>query len=331
MININHEKVERFYDYLDEASLIIYNRMKLDYLDCFLYAVDYILVNEKRLNKLEQPVMDELGNAYKKIADESFNKEEIRKAFQLLLLKTFKHLQFNMSDITPDSIGLLFAYFTDLFFKAGSKINVLDATVGCGNLLFSMINNSNRDFDKIYGIDINSPYIDIAYHLADLLEYEVEFFNQNNLDMMLVSPSDLIICDLPVDEEKDINKLEIVTAKNNVKYKPYLMIDNFMKYGKDGCYFIYLIPNDFFVHTYNELMKDIILKNTYIQAIIELPKDMFTDAKYQKSILILRKKGEKVKINKEILMLSFPSFKETEKVKTSIDKINQWFSHSTKA
>lgn len=325
MLNINHNKVERFYDFLDEAVIFIFENTKNSYLDSLLYAVDYVLSHDETVNQLEDSVINGLDQLMSKIEEESFNKEEIRKAFQLSLLKAFKHLNMNMSEITPDSIGMLFSYFIDLFFENQKDIDVLDATVGCGNLLFSMTNNSNKTFRNLYGIDVNATYLNVALRLANLMEYEVEFFNQNNLTKMLVSPVDLIISDLPMDKENEISSLDLVTAKNHISYKPYLMLENLMKYGKEGSYFFYLIPNDFFIHHNNELIKDIILKESHIQAIIELPLDMFKEVKNQKSILILQKRGNQVIVNQEILMLRFPSFKDKEKVKRAIDKINQWF------
>ncbi|QVK17253.1 class I SAM-dependent methyltransferase [Mycoplasmatota bacterium] len=324
MLNTIHNKVEKFYDFLDEAGTFIFESSKNNYLDSLLYAIDYVLSDES-VNQLEESVIKGLDQILLKIENESFNKEEIRKAFQLSLLKAFKHLKLNMSEITPDSVGMLFAYLTDLFFEKKDDIDVLDATVGSGNLLFSMTNNSNKTFNNLYGIDVNPTYLKLALRLANLMEYEVEFFNQNNLDKMLVSPVDLIISDLPTDEEKEIGSFNLVTAKNNITYKPYLILENLMKYGKEGSYYFYLIPNDFFVHPKNDVIKAIILKESCIQGIIELPVDMFKEAKYQKSILILRKRGNQVTVNQEILMLRFPSFKDKDKVKNAIDQINQWF------
>ncbi len=318
MLNVNQNKVEAFYDFLDEASLFIFEQKKISYLESLLIASDYILMIEETTNQLEESLLVQLDTLYQNIEDEAFNKEEIRKAFQLALLKAFKHLNRSINDITPDSIGLLFAYFVDLLFHDLDSIDVLDATVGSSNLLLSMMNNSVKTYEKIYGADIDASYLQIALRLANLLEYPIEFFNQNNLNQMLVSPVDLVISDLPIDEVE-------VNHNHQITYKPYLMIEALMKYGNAGSYFMYTIPADFFSHSKNEFIKEVILKECYIEALIELPISMFKEAKYQKNILILRKKGKGVQNNNEILMLSFPDFQEKEKVMNAIDKINQWF------
>jgi len=325
MLSVNHKNIEIFFDYLDEVTEIIYKNSKKDYLDSLLLAIDYILNDESLTNMLATDILKEVKSNYELINNITFNKEEIRKALQLSLLKAFKHLNISFNEITPDTIGILFSYFIDILFKDKNNISVLDANVGCGNLLFSMLNNTKVQCEKLFGIDYNYKYLNISLHIANLLEYEVEFFNQNNLSKLLVPPVDLIISDLPVGFEDNIESLDLQTAKNNISYKPYLMIENLMKYGKEGSYFIYLIPNEFFNESHNELIKEIILSETHIQAIIQLPLDMFKDERYQKSIIILQKRGKNIKVNKEILMLSFPSFSNKNKVTKAIDKINQWF------
>lgn len=328
MLKVNHKNIEAFFDYLDEASEFIYNSTQKNYLDSLLLAIAFIIKDDIAFNDLDTVVINELNNLYQNISDITFNKEEIRKAVQLSLLKAFKHLNISFSELTPDTIGILFAYLVDMFFKHQENISIFDATCGCGNLLFSLMNNAKVIFNKIYGVDNNYQFLNVCLHLANLLEYEGEFFYQNNLSKLLVPRVDLIISDLPIDNEEEIKALDLVTYKNDVRYKPYLMMENLMQYGKDGCLFFYLIPNDFFSNKHHQLIKKIILTNTYIQAIIELPLEMFTDKKYQKSILILQKKGKDIKINKEILMLSFPSFSDKDKANKAIEKINQWFNHN---
>lgn len=325
MKNISHDKIERFFDFIDSSVTIIYEKTKQNYFNCLFHVFDFLLYNLENLNRLDEELINTFEDLYNNIKDESFNQEEIRKAVQLSLLKGLKHENLHLSETTPDSLGILFAYIIDILYAKEKKLSIFDPNVGFGNLLFSLLNSSNKDFNKIYGVDYNQLYLEFAKRLADLLEYEIEFFNQNNLRDMLVPPVDVIISDLPVEEENLAFTTDLITYAQNIKYKPYLMIENLMKYVKEGGYFLYLIPNDFFVLPNNELIKGIILSNTNIQGIIELPDDLFTDDKAKKSILILQKKGKAVPVNKEILMMRFPSFKDKEKVQNAVNQIKQWY------
>ncbi|MDF2700175.1 MAG: hypothetical protein K0Q49_1731 [Haloplasmataceae bacterium] len=325
MLNVKQNKVEQFYDCLDEICLIINNYSKLDYLECLIKACDFILNNPVELD-IDDDGIKLINDQLAKIDEEKFNKEEVRHAYQLAMLKGFKHIDANISEITPDTIGILISYFTNYLFNKTDQISVLDATVGTANLLTTVINNStNIQFANIYGVDVNYGYMNLGLKLAQLLNYNIEFINQNALKPFLVAPVDLIICDLPIGDEVNYLPEELITVKNNMSYEPYLLIEGLMKYSKEGGYLIYLIPNDFFTHENNQIIKDIILQVTFIQAIIQLPQSLFGNASIHKSILILRKRGVGILPTKEILMLDFPDFSEVNKVNRAIDKINQWF------
>lgn len=329
MLKIKQEKIEKFYDVLDESSMIYFNKAKKSYLEAMLQSCDNLVHNTIKPEDLMPEDIEELKRLYESLEGDSFNKEEVRRAFVLTLFKAFKHLNVALSDFTPDTIGLLFAHFINILYKKEQSISVLDASCGSGNLLFSMLNNCNVSFSNVYGVDSNSSYINIALHLANLLDYEIEFFNQNNLRDMLIPQVDVVIGDLPIDEENDYLP-NLTTVKNKLTYRPYLMVDNLMNYCKPGGHMIYLIPNNFFTHEKNKIIKDIILKESYIQALIELPLDLFKDPEFQKSILVIRKKGEQVAPIKDILMQRFPSFKDKEKVNNAIKQIEQWFVKTTK-
>ncbi len=314
MANLKQTKIEKFYDFIDKTTLYIYEQTKKSYVDSLLLTYDFVLSNDESINSLDIVVVEKISEFYQKISEDSFSKEDIRKAFLLAMLKAFKHQFMNMNEITPDSIGVIFAFLVDKFFHNHKSIDVFDATVGTGNLLITMLNNSCSKFGKIYGVDTETTYLNFALRLANLLEYKIEFFNQNSMKKLLIPPVDLLICDLPITENLDTVKL----------------LDNLMNYTKVGGYFIYLIPNDFFNQTHNVKIKETILNNTHIMAIIELPLSLFKDPKYQKSILVLRKRGENILINTEILMLRFPNFSEKDKVMNAIDKINQWYDNNHK-
>jgi len=71
---------------------------------------------------------------------ENVQKEDIRKAIQLSILKGMKqHVQAH-HQMTPDSLGLLVGYFVDALTKDKQHLTLLDPAVGTGNLLFTVLN-----------------------------------------------------------------------------------------------------------------------------------------------------------------------------------------------
>lgn len=331
MLKVNENKIEKFYDVIDDSTMVLAEYTKKSYLECLSItskniisqSIDDVLVEDDE-------VLAKLQKIYEQIEELDFNNEEIRKAFQLAMLKGFKHNNANLSSITPDSIGILISYIVDKIFNKQTNISILDPTVGTGNLLMTLINNSELNYQQIYGVDNNYDFLNLALSITQLLDINIQFYHQNSLKPLMVPLVDLIISDLPVDDEEYYLLESLITAKNKIVYKPYLLVEHFMKYCKDGGYLIYLIPNNFFEYNKYEIIKDIIFKETYIQALIHLPSSLFKNHENQKSILILQKKGKNILPIKEILMLMFPSFKDADNVKKAIDKINEWHEKNNK-
>jgi site-specific DNA-methyltransferase (adenine-specific) len=313
MLPINHENIEKFYDVLHTTTLMIHENLKINYIDALILSSNYLLDGEVINDELDEVKIETLNDTYSQLEDMRINPEEIRKAFQLCLLTGFKHLNLSLSHMTPDSMGVLFAYLIDKLYPKGEISKILDVSIGTGNLMIAMLNHLKANYQDLYGIDTNYQFLQIALALASLTDYHIELINQDSRGPLMIPQFDLIIGDLPT--KQDTND-EMITTE---------MISNVMNYSLPGGYLIYLIPNDFFNEAGNDLLKDVILTNTHMQALIALPESMFKTIEARKSILILRKRGEGIEPIKDILVMNFPSFKDQEAVRKAMDKLDDWF------
>lgn len=310
MIKPNHQKVEAFYDILFETTALLVDHLKVPYFSALNMSVDYLLEGEVVNDDLSSDIIDQLTGLYQQL-NQSFTREEMRKAFQLCLLQGLKHENQSLSLITPDSIGLLFAIICNLMFAEKDEVIMLDASVGTGNLLFTVLNNSRINVKKLYGVDPSYEALEVALSLAELLNYDIEFIHQDARKPLIVPLLDLVISDLP--DHYDDPQL------------PYAILENMIQYVSPGGRMLLLIPNDFFTRIGNEKMREVILQETHIQALIALPNDLFKSIDVQKSILILQKRGENVDITKDILVFNFPSFNDQQAVQAAIVKLENWF------
>lgn len=307
------QKVEIFYDVLFETTSLLVQHLKLHFFKAFAMSINYLLEGEVINDDLSPEIVDRMNALYKTL-DQSFEREEIRKAAQLCLLQGLKHENESLSMMTPDSIGLLFAIIFKAIMKEDKPITLLDASVGTGNLLFSFLNNSTFTPDKIYGVDPSYLMLEVALAQAELLNYNIELIHRDARHSLLVPLLDLVIADLPDDVED--------------KQLPYSIVQNLLQYVAPGGYFLFLIPNDFFNRLGHEAMREIILKEAYIIGLITLPEDLFKSRDVYKSILILQKRGEGITITKDILIFKFPSFQDQDAVKEAIAKLKQWFART---
>src|SRR5699024_1291664 len=85
-------------------------------------------------------------------------KEDWRKLTQLLLLKGSKdeNLQPN-HQLTPDSIGFLFVFLIEqLTLKKEQPLEILDITVGMGNLLLTILINLQAANYSVNGVGVDN-------------------------------------------------------------------------------------------------------------------------------------------------------------------------------
>lgn len=303
---IKKENIEKFYDYFDFIGNLLYANYGKTYLEGMNEAFNLLLDDE-----LDGTYNDEdiqlLVNEKAKIANISFEPEEVRKSVQLGLLKGYKHTYSSNALITPDTIGIFVGYLVKKLYENRELKTMLDPLIGTGNLVYSITNYLEKEI-KVYGVDEDLLKCNIARNLGDLMDNDNEVFCQSTLSYY-DQGFDLIVADMPHSEDDE-------------NYLPYQIINHHFMSLKDGSYFISIIDNDFFEKKNSQVFRQEIGKNGYIFGLIKLSETLFKTN--PKSILILRKKGEGVKQLKDFLLVELPSFNDIDSFNKIINRIDLW-------
>ncbi len=319
---IRAEVVEQLFDVIDETSMIIAAESKIAYLHAICQSCNNIMAQSVE-QLLPQEAVDTLNGHYESIETLAFSQEEVRKALQLAILKGLKSERLTNEVMTPDSIAMMVSYLISKFMGDNQSFKLADLTVGTANLLTAVLNQLDKQPDKIYGVDLENDLLQVAHVLADMQEHEVQFYQQDSIRPLLIDPVDVIIGDLPVYTVEAIAN-ELVLGSAGCAYAPYLMIENHLRYLTAGGYAFYIIPNDFFNQDHSKDLHMLLHREANIQALLQLPSTMFKEQSHAKSILVLQKKGEHVKPVKEALLTQLPSFNDVNKLATSLNKIESW-------
>jgi len=304
---IDKQNIEKFYDYFDMVANVLYKNYKLSYLDGMNEAFNFLL-DDKFEGEYSPEDITSMNEFKFKITDISFEREEIRKSVQLGLLKGYKHIFISNEYLTPDTIGIFIGYLVEKLYKDIKLDNILDPLVGSGNLVFTILNHLKIKA-KVFGLDEDLLKCKMARNIADLLELENEIFFQDTLTYY-DQGFDLIVTDLPISEDDN-------------DYFPYQVVNHHLDSLGSGKYFFAVIENDFFEKAGNEIFKQEIDKKAYIFGLIKLNESLFKSN--PKSILIIRKFGDKVKKPKEFLMVDLPSFTDINNLNNTIEQIDLWF------
>lgn len=255
-------------------------------------------------------------------------KEDIRKAIQIAILKGMRKSSQPNHQMTPDALGLLVGYFVEQFVDDQlnkGQISVLDLAAGTGNLLFTLMNMFEGKMDAT-GIEVDELLIRLAADTAELLEHPIELYHQDALQKMLVDPVDVVVCDLPVGyypNEEVALEFELC-AKEGMSYAHHLMIEQAVNYTKDGGHLMFLVPAGIFESEQAKDLHKYLKKNTWIQAVIQLPENLFSSKALEKSILILQKKHPKLLAPKEVLLAKVPTMSNKHAMSMFFEKVQMW-------
>jgi len=305
---IKSKNIEMVYDYLDQVALALYEAKKIPYLKGVSYAVELLMTKELEI-EIDEELMNTLLGYEAQLENQTFEKEEVRKAFQLCILKGYKHIKAGNQDMTPDTIGIFISYLMNKFFTKEEDVILFDPLVGTGNLITCVANHLESKETTLVGVDDNIDQFLLAKAMFDMMDYGEQLYYQDSLNFWNLE-ADAIVTDFSYHEDEEV-------------YFPYEVILHHEENLKKGGYFFAVIYNDFFEKKGSDVFRKEVLESYDILGLIKLPDSIFKHL--GKSILILQKKETEPKENKQFLLADIPSFEDETTFNNAIQKINQWF------
>lgn len=322
--------VEKLFSVINETAGILKKELDCSYIEAVAETGENLFHNAVLQVTVSEIGEKRLLDRYKNIHLNAFSNEEIRKAYQLSVLKGLKEASHLNHQMTPDTIGLFLSYLINKFVGDKQHIRLLDPAVGTGNLLTTVMNQLHNIKIEATGIDIDDLLLKLACVNANLQKHSIEFFRQDSLKPLLVEPVDIAICDLPVGYyPDDVNAQQFeLKAEQGHSYSHHLFIEQSMKYTKPGGYLFFLIPNNLFETSEAPKLNTFIKKYAVIQGLLQLPLSLFKKEEFAKSIFILQKKSENVKPPKHALLAELPKFSNKQAMTSIMSQIDEWFKNN---
>ena len=269
---------------------------------------------------------DELSPLYQEIYEMKATPEQVRKAFQLVVLKGMKKSAQPQHQMTPDAVALFMGYLINKL-PLEEGWTCLDMAVGTGNLLTAVLNQVNKKVGYAAGVDIDDLLIKLSASSVNLQQHVVELHPQDSLRPLLVDPVDVILSDLPYGyyfDEENAKHFQVSSSDKRPLSHP-IFIEQALKYTKPAGFLFFIIPNDLFQLDGDKKLSAVIHKEATILGLLQLPISMFKDKSQAKSILILQKKGGETKPPTQALLAELPSFKNRDALASIIVQIDKWF------
>ncbi|MEH7118917.1 class I SAM-dependent methyltransferase [Neobacillus vireti] len=322
---MNISPVEELFTLFNETALILQEELACSYLEALAETGENLFQGAILQEELSELTVKRLKKQYSEFSLDSFSNEDLRKAFQLVILKGMKENVQPNHQMTPDSVGMLIGYLVEKFMDKPS-FRLLDPAVGTGNLLTTVINHSRKQITSI-GVEIDDILIKLAYVNANLQGHPIQFFNQDSLESLFIDPVDAVIADLPVGYYPNDVRAADYQLKSDTghSYSHHLFIEQGVRHTTSGGYLFFLVPNGLFESEQAPKLHEYIKDHLYIQGLLQLPTSIFKNKNTAKSILIVQKKGENIQPPKQALLVNLPSLSNAYEMDKILTKMEQWF------
>ncbi len=322
------QTVETLFSIFDSSAVVLRKELDVTYLEALVETGDNLFEGAILQEELSESAIEKLNREYSTFNEETYKGEEIRKAFQLAILKGMKEGVQANHEMTPDAVGMFMSYLFHKFMKGQNEITVLDPAIGTGNLMTTVFNSAQENVTMSgFGVEVDEVLIKLALVNANLQKHAIEFFHQDGLAPLYIDPVDAVVSDLPVGYyPNEIGASEYkLKADEGMSYAHHLFIEQSVKHTKEGGYLFFLVPNFIFESDQAPKLHAFIKETCFIQGLLQLPVSMFKNEKNAKSIFVLQKKGPSVTMPKQALLVELPKFSNMKAMEDIMDQLNTWF------
>ncbi|MCU5610246.1 class I SAM-dependent methyltransferase [Bacillus paranthracis] len=322
------QTVETLFSIFDSSAVVLRKELDVTYLEALVETGDNLFEGAILQEELSESAIERLNREYSTFNEETYKGEEIRKAFQLAILKGMKEGVQANHEMTPDAVGMFMSYLFHKFMKGQNEITVLDPAIGTGNLMTTVFSSAQENVTMSgFGVEVDEVLIKLALVNANLQKHAIEFFHQDGLAPLYIDPVDAVVSDLPVGYyPNEIGASEYkLKADEGMSYAHHLFIEQSVKHTKEGGYLFFLVPNFIFESDQAPKLHAFIKETCFIQGLLQLPVSMFKNEKNAKSIFVLQKKGPSVTMPKQALLVELPKFSNMKAMEDIMDQLNTWF------
>ncbi|ASL67406.1 class I SAM-dependent methyltransferase [Bacillus thuringiensis] len=322
------QTVETLFSIFDSSAVVLRKELDVTYLEALVETGDNLFEGAILQEELSESAIERLNREYSTFNEETYKGEEIRKAFQLAILKGMKEGVQANHEMTPDAVGMFMSYLFHKFMQGQNEITVLDPAIGTGNLMTTVFNSAKEGLTMSgFGVEVDEVLIKLALVNANLQKHAIEFFHQDGLAPLYIDPVDAVVSDLPIGYyPNEIGASEYkLKADEGMSYAHHLFIEQSVKHTKEGGYLFFLVPNFIFESEQAPKLHAFIKETCFIQGLLQLPVSMFKNEKNAKSIFVLQKKGSNVTMPKQALLVELPKFSNMKAMENIMDQLNTWF------
>lgn len=259
----------------------------------------------------------------------ALNAEQRRQVLQLQLVATMRAdgLPANYQ-VTPDAIGLWFTVLAETYFAKQDTAQILDVTVGTGNLLATVALSLQQKGKAVVasGIENDDTMITIASGVAALTEMDWQLVHEDAMTVAMPNQQ-MVIGDLPIGYyPADVPADFVTKAAEGRSLVHQVIIEQGMRQLRPGGLGIFLVPVNALES--KELLTYFADDSVHFQGMLQLPDKLFADAKQAKSILLLQKAGQGAQQASPAMIGLAPEMRDLAGIRDFVSQLQKWMTEN---
>jgi site-specific DNA-methyltransferase (adenine-specific) len=274
---------------------------------------------------LPADIQAQIQDALKESGFFELNAEQRRQVLQLQLVATMRadSLPSNYQ-VTPDAIGLWFTVLAETYFAKQETVEILDTTVGTGNLLATVALSLQQKGKEVHasGIENDDTMITIASGMAALTDMDWDLVHEDAMVANMPNQQ-LVIGDLPIGYyPNEVADNFITKAPEGRSFVHQVLIEQAMHQVRPGGLGLFLVPVNALEN--KELLAYFADDAVHFQGMVQLPDKLFTDAKQAKSILMLQKAGDDSQQASPAMIGLAPEMRDLDGIRDFVKRLQKW-------
>ena len=331
---MSEKDMQSYFDKLNKANTLLKESLKVSNVDTL--AENLTNISDGKVY-VENSVPDEetvakLEGIYQELKQLSLTPLQLKQAITVAIIKAQKDDKTEVNKLmTPDAIGLIASLIAYEVLNVQNKktVNIVDPTVGTGNLLIEFIQQLNMT-DKFHinaaALDNDDTLVALAKSFSEVMNLNLDAYHQDSVADWDITDIDMAVADLPVGYYPiDENAKNFQTSsESGHSYAHHLLIEQTMNNLNDGGLGIFIVPSQIFQTDQAKKLSEWMVSSVYLQAVLDLPANLFASKEAQKAVVVLQKHGGNAKQVENVLMGTIPDTNNPKLFEGFKDQLQDW-------
>lgn len=331
---MSEKDMQSYFDKLNKANSLLKESLKVSNIDTLAENLTNISDGKVYVENSvpDQETVAKLEAIYQELKQLNLTPLQLKQAITVAIIKAQKDDKAEVNKLmTPDAIGLIASLIAYEVLNVQNKktVNMVDPTVGTGNLLIEVIEQLNMT-DKFHinaaALDNDDTLVALAKSFSEVMNLNLDAYHQDSVADWDITDIDMAVADLPVGYYPiDENAKNFQTsAESGHSYAHHLLIEQTMNNLNDGGLGIFIVPSQIFQTDQAKKLSEWMVSSVYLQAVLDLPANLFASKEAQKAVVVLQKHGNNAKQVENVLMGTIPDTNNPKLFEGFKDQLQDW-------